>query len=193
MTEFLAGFPGPLALLLAAAVLAAESGLLIGIFLPGAGLVVALGWLAGHGVLEVWAAIGTAAAASAGGAQLGYLLGGTGSGRLRELAVRRFGADRIESAVDGRAVAAAQALAVARTVVPRLAARSGVGHLRFTACTAPVALAWSTAWVLLGAWSGAAYEQVRTASGLFGVPLLLVIVLVALVVRWARRRTRPRG
>ncbi|MGI8308544.1 DedA family protein [Saccharopolyspora sp. ASAGF58] len=193
MTDLLAGIPGPLALAVAVALLFAESGLLIGVFLPGSATVLALGWLAGHGVVEVWVAAISAFGATASGCQHGYYRGRR-DGLLRRQLVKRFGEQRFaraESALDGRAkstVAASQCFAVVRTLVPRIAGRTSMTHLRFTICNVPVAAAWATTLVLLGAWSGAAYEQVEAAAGLLGLPLLGIAALIVLAVWWLRRR-----
>jgi membrane-associated protein len=192
MTDFLAGIPGPLALVVAVVLLFAESGLVVGAFLPGSPTVLALGWLAGQGFLEVWAAAVSAFGATALGCQHGYFRGRR-DGPLRRRLIERVGEQRLarmESSLDGRAevtVAASQCFAVVRTLVPRLAARSGMSHLRFTICNAPVAAAWATTLVLLGAWSGAAYERVQTVVGFMGLPLLGGVALLALATWWIRR------
>ncbi|MEB3368800.1 DedA family protein [Saccharopolyspora mangrovi] len=198
MTEFLAGFPGLLALAIAAVVLFAESGLLIGVFLPGSGTVLALGWLAGHGALPVWAAALVASAATIAGCQHGYFRGAHPGVLNRRLAERVGEArmKRVESALDGRAgrtTAICQCFAVVRTLVPRLAARSGMPHLHFTACNAPVGAVWGTGLALLGAYSGEAYERVQTATGLLGLPLVALAALVLGLVWWSRRRRDFKG
>ncbi|MGW3471295.1 DedA family protein [Saccharopolyspora sp. NPDC000995] len=139
MTDLLGGIPGPLALAVAVALLFAESGLVLGVFLPGSATVLALGWLAGHGVVEVWVAAISAFGATASGCQHGYFRGRR-DGLLRRQLVKRFGEKRFaraESALDGRAkstVAASQCFAVVRTLMPRLAGRNSMTHLRFTIC-----------------------------------------------------------
>ncbi|MCI2424301.1 hypothetical protein MOQ72_43605 [Saccharopolyspora sp. K220] len=197
MTDFLAGIPGPLAVVAVVALLFAESGLLIGVFLPGSGAVLAFGWLAGHGVVDVWVAAVSAFAATASGCQHGYFRGRR-DGLLRRQLVQRLGEQRlarVESALDGRAevtVAASQCFAVVRTLVPRLAGRAEMTHLRFTVCNVPVAAAWATTLVLLGAWSGAAYERVQTIVGFMGLPLLGIAALIVLAAWWIRRRKQLR-
>lgn len=196
MTEFLAGFPGLLALVIAGVVLFAESGLLIGVFLPGAGTVLALGWLAGQGVLPVWAAALVASLATIAGCQHGFLRGAH-PGALNRRLVERVGEQRmkrVESALDGRAeptAAISQCFAVVRTLVPRLAGRTGMSHLHFTACNTPVGVAWGSGLALLGAFSGEAYARVQVAAGLFGLPLLALAAAV-LVLIWWTRGTRAR-
>lgn len=198
MTEFLAGFPGLLALAVAAVVLFAESGLLIGVFLPGSGTVLALGWLAGHGALPVWAAAVVASAATIAGCQHGFFRG-SHPGALNRRLVDRVGErrlKRVESAMGGRAkptTAISQCFAVVRTLVPRLAGRAGMPYLHFTACNTPVGALWATALTLLGAYSGEAYTRVHTAAGLLGFPLVAVAALIFALFWWSRRRRDLRG
>ncbi|GAB3677011.1 DedA family protein [Saccharopolyspora tripterygii] len=193
MTEFLAGFPGLPALAIAGVVLFAESGLLIGVFLPGAGTVLALGWIAGQGALPVWSAALVASLATIAGCQHGFLRGAH-PGALNRRLVDRVGEQRmqrVESALDGRAeptAAISQCFAVVRTLVPRLAGRAGMSHPRFTACNAPVGAAWGTGLAVLGAFSGEAYARVQAAAGLFGLPLLALAAAVLALLWWTRRR-----
>ncbi|MER5390122.1 VTT domain-containing protein [Saccharopolyspora sp. NPDC002686] len=195
MTDFLSGIPGPVALIAGVLVLFAESGLVIGVFLPGTGTVLALGWLAGQGVAPVWLAAVCAASATALGCQHGFYRGRRGSLLRREL-VKRLGEQRFErlvSALDSRAevtVSVSQCFAAVRTLVPRLAARTRMTHLRFTLCNLPVAITWATTLVLLGAWSGDAYERVEAIAGLAGLPVVGIAAAVALTVWWLRRRSR---
>ncbi|MGW1676863.1 DedA family protein [Saccharopolyspora sp. NPDC002376] len=198
MTDFLAGIPGSLALIASALVLFAESGLLIGVFLPGTGTVLALGWLAGQGVVSVWLAAVCAASATALGCQHGFYRGRRGSLLRREL-VKRLGEQRFErlvSVLDSRAevtVSVSQCFAAVRTLVPRLAARTHMTHVRFTLCNLPVAITWATTLVLLGAWSGDAYDRVQAIAGLAGLPVLAVAAAVALTIWWLRCKSKLRA
>ncbi|MER7014387.1 DedA family protein [Saccharopolyspora sp. NPDC000359] len=195
MSEYLAGIPGPLALIAAVVVLFLESGMVVGLFLPGTGTVLALGLLAGQGVVEVWLAAVCASAATALGCQHSFYRGRR-NGLVRRELVKRLGEARLvrlESALDGRTevtVAVSQCFAAVRTLVPRLAARTGMTRLRFTLCNLPVATAWATTLVLLGAWSGEAYDSVESIAGLAGLPVLAVAAAVALWIWWLRRRNR---
>ncbi|EQD82300.1 membrane-associated protein [Saccharopolyspora erythraea NRRL 2338] len=199
MIELLSAVPAQLLLAVVAVELMAESGLLVGVFLPGSPLVLALGFLAGQGVVEVWAAIPTVAAASALGGQHGFLRGRRRGGPLEQRVTARLGerrARRLDAALEGRAevaVAVAQCFGVVRTLVPRLAARSGLSHARFTACNVPMAVVWASALVLLGAWSGAAYERVESVVGLMGLPLVAAAAAIVLVVQLIRRRRAARA
>ncbi|MFR9728679.1 DedA family protein [Saccharopolyspora sp. MS10] len=213
MIEYLAGLPVLGLFAVAALVLAAESGSPLGLFLPGSPTLLALGVLSGEDVVSPWTAVLVAGSASALGAQWGFLrarrlrLLEPGSAALLEPPsrrerglIRRVGPERVRRllAFLGRravpAVALGHVLSGARTVMPRLAGRAGVSHRRFTAANAPTAFAWVAVVVGLGQVAGAAYEQVETAVGLAGLPVVLLagaVVAVVLLVR--RRRDRERS
>ncbi|GAA2809054.1 DedA family protein [Saccharopolyspora taberi] len=194
MTDFLARLPGEFVLAVVAVWMLVESGLLVGVFLPGSTTVLALGFLAGRGVVDVPLAAVVIGAVSALGCQYGYLRGRSSSWVRARVGEERM--RRLESSLDSRggaAVAVSQCVGVVRTLVPRLAAGAGVSHLRFTLCNVPVAFAWSSALVFLGAWSGAAYQRVETVVGFLGLPLLIAVGVAVLIVRWLRRRAAARS
>jgi membrane-associated protein len=190
---------GPLALLLLMGVLFAETGLLVGFFLPGDSLLFTAGVLVAAGAihLPLWlVAVGAFVAATVGD-QVGYLVG------------RRFG-PRVFSRRDSRwlsrdhvsraeafferhgpkAVVLARFVPVVRTLTPALA---GMGHMprrRFTAYNLAGGLVWAVGILLAGFFLG-------------GIPLVAAHVeLLALAVVTAslvpsvltilRRRSRNR-
>lgn len=73
MAETLTGLPAPLVLIVAAVLLCAESGLVVGIVLPGAGLVLSLGLLSSLGVVGLVSTVLTATAATLLGSQFAFL------------------------------------------------------------------------------------------------------------------------
>jgi membrane-associated protein len=132
---------GPLAVLLLMVVLFAETGLLIGFFLPGDSLLFTAGVLVAAGVvpLPLWLVAAGAFAAAAMGDQVGYLLGRRFGPRvfhrsdLRLLAKDHVIRARVFFDRHGpRAVILARFVPVVRTLTPVVA---GVGHMprrRFT-------------------------------------------------------------
>jgi membrane-associated protein len=196
MTDLLSGIPDSLVLAVMAVILLAESGLLVGVFLPGATLVLAVGFLVRHGVVDVGPAIVTGAVASALGCQVGYLRGRGPDRWLGRQVAARLGQDRVRrvlSSLDRRAeltIAVCQCFGVVRTLVPRLAGRAGVSRMRFAVFNVPMAFAWASALVLLGYLSGSAYEQVRALVGLAGLPVVASVLIIAWIVR-RLRRARP--
>jgi membrane-associated protein len=178
VTGWMGSVPALAALLLVALVLLAEAGLLIGVVLPAASLVLGLGVLAGAGLLPLWAAAATAASATVVGAALGHRAAardGAGhllpaGGLLRRLLpagglLRRLLPARAVRVVDRsaagwaevigrrpvRAAATAQFVAGARTLAPRLAGMTRVPLRTVLRGTVPAALVWSSALVAAGA------------------------------------------
>jgi membrane protein DedA with SNARE-associated domain len=65
-----------------------------------------------------------------------------------------------------------------RTVVPIVAARTGIRHGQFIAADAPTALGWASLFVGLGHLAGSALDQVRVAVGVVGLPLVLLYLAI---------------
>ncbi|MEV0344836.1 DedA family protein [Nonomuraea sp. NPDC050680] len=84
MSELLGQLSPPLVLIVGWLLIVAEAGLLIGVFLPGTSVLVALGYLSHLGVVPLGATIAVAAFAAITGTQLSFLMG-----RRRTLGKRR--------------------------------------------------------------------------------------------------------
>jgi membrane-associated protein len=207
VTSSMGQVPALAALTLVGLVLLAEAGLLIGVVLPGASLVIGLGVLAGAGLLPVWAAAAAAAGATVLGAAIGHRTAVRAAaghllpagGLLRRLLLRRAEHAVNRSAAQWaevigrrpvRAAATAQFVAGARTLAPRLAAATGVPLRTVLQGTVPAALVWSSALVAAGATAGAALPWLRGAVAVAGVPLV-VAATGLLVLR--RRAQAPTG
>lgn len=200
MLSSLTGLPTPLVLLVVAVVLAAESGLIVGIVLPGATMALGLGLLSRLGEVGFLTAVLTVAAASLLGSQLAFLAARrrepAGFGLLRRRAEPLL--TRASSLLSRRpttGAAAGRLIGGVRTVVPVVAARAGVPYARFAAGDVPAALGWAFLLVGLGNVAGAAFDQVRLVIGLVGPPLLIVALAVywgrKWVGRWAASRPLP--
>ena len=194
---------GPLGL---AIVLFAETGLLIGFFLPGdsllftAGIVAAAPATAALHLSLGWAVAGAVVGACA-GAQVGYLLGRqlgrpllerSRGGRLRE------GRDRAEHYLArygyGRAIVLARFVPVVRTVINPMAGVAGVPPVIFTLWQLVGGIGWPTALILAGYGLGSRISNIDR----YLLPIVAVIVAVSLIpvlleiVRGRRARARPR-
>jgi membrane-associated protein len=179
MIETLSGLPAPLVLIVATVLLFAESGLVVGIVLPGAGLVLSLGLLSGLGVVDLASTVVTVTAATLLGSQFAFL-----SARHRDPAgfglVRRHAkpvlarSSRFLERNPAVGVVTGRLVGGVRTVVPIVAAQAGVRHGQFLAADAPTALGWTGLLVTLGHLAGSALDQVRVVVGLVGLPLVLL-------------------
>ncbi len=173
---------GPVALLVAMGIVFAETGLLVGFFLPGDSLLFTLGVLAAGGVLHLPLAVvglGVLLAAVAGD-QVGYLLGRRFGPRVFSRPDSRwFSRSHAERARaffarhGSRAVVLARFLPVVRTFTPVVAGVARMPRGRFTAYNVVGALVWTAGLLSVGFYLG-------------GVPLiaahveLVVIATVAL-------------
>ncbi|MBJ8347247.1 DedA family protein [Antrihabitans sp. YC2-6] len=188
----------PLLLALIAGVLVVEAGCLVGLAIPGSTIVLGLGVLSGLEVVSVGSAIATAAAATSCGCQYSFI-----AARRRGRAIARTGpklfANKIASALARAQALSArhpQAVALAgplvggiRTLAPRFVASSNISYAWFSALTLVAVTCWAALLVSIGGVLGAD-DDVRTAVGSIGVP---VVVLVALVRRWLSKRRREPG
>lgn len=186
---------GPAALLLLMGVLFAESGLLIGFFLPGDSLLFAAGLLVAAGVIHVpfWLMAAGAGVAAVLGDQVGHHLG------------RRFG-PRVFSRRDSgwlsrdhvtraevfferhgaKAVLLARFVPVVRTLIPMVAGMARMPRRRFTAYNLAGGLVWAVGILLAGYFFGG----VPLISGHLEFLVLGVVVtsLVPVLIGALRRR-----
>ncbi|MEV0809005.1 DedA family protein [Micromonospora sp. NPDC050200] len=193
-------------LLVAAAVLAAEVGLLVGVVLPAASTMLAVGLLARAGELDLGVALAVTTLAAFAGDQLGYWEGRLLGPRVRNGRVGRWiGAARWRRAEaliatrGGTAVLVGRWTAFARTLVPRVAGMAGLPYRRFLLFDAPAVAVWVPGTVLLG-WAVGAVPAGLPAAGVAFVAAVAVAVGLP---RVRRRRSagrrcprparRPRG
>ncbi|RKN41989.1 DedA family protein [Micromonospora endolithica] len=192
--------PGYL-LLAAAAVLAAEVGLLAGVVLPAATTMLTVGLLARDGHLDLGVVLLVTTLAAFTGDQLGYLEGRLLGPRVRDGWLgRRIGADRWRRAErliaerGGPAVLLGRWTAFARTLVPRLAGAAGLSYRRFVLFDGAAVVVWVPGTVLLG-WAVGGVPTGLPAAG--GVGLVAVVIVVIVLSRRARRAgggpARPPG
>ncbi|SBT46690.1 DedA family protein [Micromonospora auratinigra] len=178
-------------LLAAAAVLAAEVGLLVGVVLPAATTMLTVGLLAHAGRLDLAPALAVTTLAAFAGDQLGFLEGRLWGPRLRGGRIGRWVGEprwrRAEELVvtrGGPAVLLGRWTAFARTLVPRVAGAAGLPYRTFVLFDGVAVLVWVPGTVLLG------WAVGGVPAGLPAVGGLLVAAVVAVVVVTRRRRAR---
>ncbi|MEU6932966.1 DedA family protein [Streptomyces sp. NPDC046374] len=189
-------------------VLYAETGLLIGFFLPGDSLLFTAGLLCTTGTPDTAGAHlalpGVLVAAAAGallGAQTGYLIGARAGRPLLERTRSRHlrdGAARAEDLLarygHGKAIVLARFLPVVRTVLNPLAGMVGVPARTFALWQVTGGLVWTTGLVLGGYALGSSIPNVDH----YLLPVIAAIVAVSLLplaveFRRARRAARRAG
>ncbi len=148
------GWPGYLLLFL---VVFAESGLLVGFFLPGDSLLFTVGIVAGAGKLQVGAIIALLAFASMLGDGIGFLLGTTLGYKLFEnrnsKIFRREYLDRTHEFYDrhgGKTIIYAKFVPIIRTFAAFIAGVGKMKYARFLSFNVVGAVGWVTLMVSLG-------------------------------------------
>jgi len=194
---------GPWALPIIAAIAFAETGLLLGFFLPGDTLLFFTGvlTLTGHIPQPLWLIIVVVAIAASLGDQLGYVIGRRGgpavferreSGLFSHASVVRT--EAFFTRFGPAAVMLARFVAVVRTFAPVAA---GVGKMRwatFTLFNVVGAAVWATAVILLGYGLGHIPFVVNFVSSYLDVILIGIVVIsvVPVLVRAITLRVRRR-
>jgi membrane-associated protein len=185
--------------LIGAAVLVfAESGLLIGFFLPGDSLLFTAGVLAAAGHLSIGWLLPVAFAAAVAGDSVGYAIGRRTGHSLYDRPEGRLRLrTRIEQARDfydkrgGSTIILARFIPVVRTFAPVVAGAAGMQYRRFLAFNVIGGLLWGVGVSLAGFWLGRTIPSVDR----YLLPVIVVIVLISIappVVEALRARTRRR-
>jgi membrane protein DedA with SNARE-associated domain len=179
---------------------ALECAAFAGLIVPGESLVLAAGFFAHRGLLQLEAVMAAAALGAAAGDNIGYYLGR----RLgRDWLLRhgsRFGLRRKRlTQVDAffkrhgpKAVFVGRFVGFARALVPFVAGASRMSYRQFLLYDALGAVLWTITFVSLGYILGASWRLAEKWIGRAGFILLALAVLAGLVV-WYRRRQKARA
>jgi len=179
---------------------ALECAAFAGLLVPGESLVLASGFFAHLGILDLALVMLAAGLGAVAGDNTGYFLGSR-LGRdwlLRRgsrFGLRKRGLARVEQFFQRqgpKAVFFGRFVGFARALVPFVAGASDMSYRKFVLYDAVGAVLWTVGFVTLGFVVGASWqaaEQWISRSGL----ILAGIVLVAVAVVWVRRRRRQRG
>lgn len=160
----------------------AESGLLIGIFLPGDSLLFAAGLVAASGFFVLGPLIMLVVVAAILGDSAGYWFGSEIGERLFKRQDSRFfkqeylrRTERFYEKYGGRAVVLARFVPVVRTLAPILAGASSMRYRQFIAYNMTGGLVWGAGMLLLGYFLGSLIPD----SEKYVLPLSLVIVVLS--------------
>jgi membrane-associated protein len=188
---------GPLAMLIVCLIIIAETGLLVGFFLPGDSLLFTVGLMIGTGIIDVpiWLACILISASAVAGDQLGYLIGRkAGPAVFKRPNSKFFSQKNAQRAQDffvkygAKAVIFAHFVPIMRTFVPVAA---GVGQMKYAyylRYNIIGALTWGILVPLIGFFLGQ-IEFVRENVVLVTLVLVgLSLVPVALEVLKARKK-----
>jgi len=181
-----------------AAIIFSETGLLVGVFLPGDSLLVTAGLFAAKGYLNIYALVPTLTLAAICGNSVGYFIGRTSGPRIfnreNSLFFNKKHAIRAHEFYEkhGRkTIVLAQFMPIIRTFAPVIA---GVGGMRFATF-----IAFNVIGAFIWIWSmlGIGYFLGNTIPGIDQHIEIVVIIVVLLsitpgIISWLRaRRARP--
>lgn len=160
----------------------AESGLLIGFFLPGDSLLFTAGFLASQGVLSIWILAPLCFVAAVSGDAVGYAFGHRIGRRLfhREESLI-FRPDHLRRAEvffechGGKAIVLARFLPIVRTFTPIVAGIGAMSYPRFAIFNVTGALLWAIGVTLAGYFLGSAIPNVDR----YLIPIILLIVAIS--------------
>ena len=193
--------PPALIYLVTALVVWSETGLIIGLVLPGEATLLLVGFLAYAGTLRLVPAMLLMIAAALAGDAWAFRSGRRYGPRLRASRLgewvgpqRWAKADGMLHRLGGRGVAGARWVAFVRTLAPRLAGSAGMPYRRFAPWNLAGVVTWVGASVLAGYLAGTSYRTVSDVLGrATGAVLLLALAVVAIVLigRWLGRNPDP--
>ncbi|MFI9271717.1 DedA family protein [Kitasatospora sp. NPDC052896] len=189
-----------------AVVMFAETGLLVGFFLPGDSLLFTAGLLCVSGThsgphLVLWQVIAAALVGALAGAQVGFLVGRRGGRALLRRTRRRSllqGAERAEQLLaqygHGRAIVLARFIPVVRTVLNPLAGALDVPARTFALWQVLGGTAWAVGVVLAGYGLGSSVPDIDTyLLPIIGLVVVVSMIPIALEILRARRTARAGG
>lgn len=164
----------------------AETGLLIGFFLPGDTLLITAGLLAQRGRLDIWWLIPLVFAAAVIGDAVGYQIGRRAGPLLykREDSrlFKRHHLERAEQFYEkhgGKTIVAARFLAVIRTFAPTVAGAANMPYHRFAIYNVIGALGWSASMLYVGYFFGTKVGGNKIDAFFLGLAAITVILSVA--------------
>ena len=176
------------------AIIFAETGLLIGFFLPGDSLLITAGILASQGHFNVFLLGALLSAASIIGNAVGYYIGRVGGARLFRREESRFfkpqylrQAHAFYEKHGGKAVVLARFMPIVRTFVPVVAGAAGMNYRKYTLYNVVGGLLWIWGMLFTGDFL---FRYIPGVEHHTGTVIVLVIVLSLLpgVIGWWRAR-----
>jgi membrane-associated protein len=185
----------------------AESGFLLGLFLPGDTLLVVVGVFAAQGELPLWWAMLIIFVAAVLGDNTGYFIGKTTGPRIfvkhKGLLFRKDYIDRAEAFYarhGGKTIIVARFIGYVRTIVPIIAGIGRMHRPKFIFYNILGAAIWTLTFVLLGYWLG---NEIADEIHRYFIPSLIIGALIflgpslayliktRLVKRFRSRQNRP--
>lgn len=177
----------------------AETGLLVGFFLPGDSVIVTAGLLASQGYINVYILGALLTVAAIVGGLAGYGIGRAAGPRLfvrdDSLLFKKrhlVAAAEFYSRHGGKTIVIARFMPIVRTFVPVVAGAAGMNYRAYLIYNAVGAVLWIWSMLFIGFVLG---RYVPGVAGRIDVVILVVILLSFLpgVIHWLRRRAAARA
>ena len=180
----------------------AETGLLVGFFLPGDSLLVTAGVFAATGKLNIWLLMSVLVAAAIVGDTVGYWIGRrTGPALFRRPKSAFFNPDHLRRAHDfyekhgGKTLILARFMPIVRTFAPVVAGMAGMNYRRFVSFNVIGGFLWVVSMSLIGYFLGQ-FLWVRKNIEIVILLVIFVSVLpgiVAFLREWMKTRPPARS
>jgi membrane protein DedA with SNARE-associated domain len=175
----------------------AESGLFVGLVLPGEAAMLLGGLLVFQGRADLEVMLAVACSAAIAGDSLGYWMGRLAGPRLeRSRLGQKIGRERWQRArryvneKGGRAVFFGRFVGVLRALVPALAGSARLPFRKFLPYSAAGAVMWVTALIVLGSVAGRSWRLIDQWAGRASLVALVLLALTGTIVvsaKWAAR------
>jgi membrane-associated protein len=186
----LLGYPGM------AAAIFAETGLLVGFFLPGDTLLLTAGFLAERGAISIWVLWPLLSVAAIAGDTTGYWIGRrAGPGLFQREDGRFFKKSRLRRAQrffdkhGGKTILLARFIGYVRTFAPTVAGAAGMSYLPFVIYNVVGGIAWVISLLLVGYFLGGRIDNLDAYVAVLAGGAVLLTVL-AFGFRWLRNRRK---
>lgn len=172
----------------------AETGLMVGFFLPGDSLLVTAGLFAARGDLHIVTLIFSLMAAAIVGNSTGYFIGNRAGqalyNRPNSLLFRRqhlIAAHQFYERHGGKAIVLAQFMPIVRTFTPVVAGAATMNYRRFATFNILGAILWVTSMTLTGYYLGRAIPNLEQRIHIV-VAVVIFLSLLPGIIAWLRSR-----
>ena len=188
----LVGYPGLIGIVFA------ETGLLVGFFLPGDSLLFTAGFLASLGVMDVRVLLVTLAVAAVVGDQVGYVIGRKAGDALYRREDSRFfkrkhlvAAHEFYEKYGGKTIFLARFVPIIRTFAPTVAGAARMDYRKFVFFNIAGGISWVFSMVGGGYLLGQTFPGLKKHIELVVLGIIFVSVLPIAWEAWKARRGRP--
>jgi len=188
----LVGYPGLIGIVFA------ETGLLVGFFLPGDSLLFTSGFLASLGVMDVRVLLLSLSIAAVAGDQVGYLIGRKAGEALYRREDSRFfkrkhliAAHEFYEKYGGKTIFLARFVPIIRTFAPTVAGAAQMDYRKFVFFNVAGGIAWVFSMVGGGYLLGQTFPGLKKHIELVVLGIIFVSVLPIAWEMWKARREKP--